>query len=341
MILALLVSCTPQEAPPEPIKPTPVVDELEIPDISGIDMEAAFVEAMQLLLTVNARTPFQSLDRSFDRFQPGCPDVYAGIPPEEQADIDVDMDAGGLTWTDHCENPDGGYFSGYGWWDGDVGVTGDPNSSEGITIEADREMIADGVVGDTNGVIFEFKGEASDSLYTVQADGYDRWIYSSLVDGTSTGRDPFPAGALAPAGWRTDLYLYMTGGDEDSLEARGNVYLFTGRMSERFDSIALDINVIGQLGAGPDDCTQEPLGWIGLRDENAVWYDLIFLPRSEDDITGVPYPNDPLSECDGCGTLYIRGVESGEFCPDFSFLFDGSLQAPPVAEFVSSLRDLP
>jgi len=341
MIFALLLSCAPEEAAPPTIKPTPVVDELEIPDISGIDMEAAFVDALTLALTVNARTPFNSLNNSFDRFQTGCPDVYAGIPPQEQAEVDVGMDAGGLTWTDHCENPDGGTFSGYGWWDGDVLVTGDPTSAEGITIEASREMNADGVVGDPNGVFFEFKGDASDSLYTVQADGYDRWIYSSLVVGTATGSDPFPAGSLAPAGWRTDLYLFMTGGDEDSLEARGNVYLFTGRMAERFDSLALDINVIGELGAGPDDCTQEPLGWIGLRDENAVWYDLIFLPRSENDITGIPYPNDPLSECDGCGTLYIRGVESGEFCPDFSFLFDGSLQAPPVDEFVSSLRDLP
>ncbi|MCB9673868.1 MAG: hypothetical protein H6737_02065 [Alphaproteobacteria bacterium] len=341
MILALLFSCTPQDTTPTPIKPTPVVDELEIPDITGIDMEKAFEDALALALTVNARTPFNSLSSSFDRFQTGCPDVYAGPPGEDQApDLDIDMDAGGLSWADHCINPDGTTFSGYGWWNGEIAVTGDPNAD--LTIEAEREMIADGVVGGADGVFFEFDGEASDSLYNVTSnDGYVRWVYSSLVEGTTTGTDPFPSGALAPYGWRTDLYVRMTGGNEDSLETRGNVYLFTGRMNERFDSLALDINVIGELGAGPDDCTQEPLGWIGLRDENAVWYDLIFLPRSEDDITGIPYPNDPLSECDGCGTLYIRGVESGEFCPDFSFLFDGTLQPPPVDEFVSSLRDLP
>jgi hypothetical protein len=335
-------ACTQPEPEPEPIKPEPVVDELELPDITGLDIEKSFEDALALALTVTARTPFNSLANSFDRFQTGCPDVWAGVPPEEFADLDVDMDdAEGLTWSDHCENPDGGYFNGHGYWDGQIAVQGNPNTPEGITIEADRELIGDGVIGDLSGVFFEFDGEASDSLYTVEADGYNRWIYSSLVTGTVTGRDPFPEGSLAPVGWRTDLYLFKTGGDEDSLEARGNVYLFTGRMNERFDSMAMDINVIGQLGAGPDDCTQEPLGWIGLRDENAVWYDLIFLPRSEDDITGIPYPNDPLSECDGCGTLYIRGVESGEYCPDFSFLFDGTLEPPPVEEFVSSLRDLP
>ena len=148
-------ACTQPEPEPEPIKPEPVVDELEIPDITGLDMEQSFEDALRLALTVTARTPFNSLANSFDRFQTGCPDVWAGVPPEEFADLDIDNEeAEGLTWSDHCENPDGGYFNGHGYWDGQIAVQGDPDSPEGITIEADRELMGDGVIGDLSGVFF-------------------------------------------------------------------------------------------------------------------------------------------------------------------------------------------
>lgn len=341
VIAAVALSCS-----PEPEAPTPVVDtdapvELELPDISELDMPLAYQDALVLALTVNAHTAFMSHTRTLDRFNTGCPDIYAGPPPSELFDADVDEDAPGVTWADFCAGPDGSTFSGYGYWAGDVGVEGQPGSVEGLTVNADREMIADGVVGGPEGTVLEIDAELSDALYRVDADGYTRWSYSSLVDGTVTGSDPFPPGSLAPDGWRTDLYLYQSGGDIDRIEARGNVYLFEGRMQGRFDSMAMDLEVVGTLGAGPSDCTLEPRGWIGLRDEDAFWYDLVFLPRDDSDITGPDYPNDPLSDCDGCGTLYLRGVESGEVCPDFSFLFDGTREPPSVDEFILSLRDLP
>lgn len=337
-----LAACT--EPPPTFETPfdTDPPPSLVLPDITGLDMEAAYQDALALALTVNARTAFVSHHRAIERFNTGCPDVYAGLPPDDLVRVDgVQGDPPGVTWADFCMGPDGTSFSGYGYWDGNVSVQGQPGTPEGLTVNAARTMAADGVVATADGVFLEIDGELSDALYRVDAEGYTRWSYSSLVDGTVTGSDPFPPGALAPDGWRTDLYTYQSGGNVDRIEARGNVYLFTGRMFDRFDSMAMDLEVIGTLGAGPDDCTLEPLGWIGLRDEDAFWYDLIFLPRAGSDVTGPDYPNDPLSDCDGCGTLYLRGVEVGEVCPDFSFLFEAERPIPNVDEFVLSLRDLP
>ena len=59
------------------------------------------------------------------------------------------------------------------------------------------------------------------------------------------------------ARWRTDLYVSVTGGDEERIETRGNVYLFEEVLAGRFDSVAVDLDVIGEVGAGPDDCLLE------------------------------------------------------------------------------------
>lgn len=341
MILTLaLLSCTEEPTPIPTVERAAVPTPLDIPDITGVDFERDFRQAIELAISVNARTLFNSHRRAIDTFGPGCPDVYVGIPPDDVANVDVRDDARGLTWSDRCVQSDTSrFFSGFGYWEGNVSVSGDPTTPEGRTVEAGRSLVADGVIGDESGVVFEFDGDASDSMSSVEAEGFSRWSYSSLIDGTSTGSDPFPSDSLTPDGWRTDLYVALTGGDVDSIELRGNAYFFEGRLDGRFDSIALDMDLKGELGAGPDDCTAEPLGWIGLRDENAVWYDLVFLPRFANDVTGQPYPNDPLQECDGCGTLYIRGVEQATVCPDFTGIFD--ITPPAVDEFVLSVRELP
>ena len=137
------------------------------------------------------------------------------------------------------------------------------------------------------------------------------------------------------------MYSYRSGGDVERLELRGNVLLFDALLQGRFDSVAADLEFVGTLGAGPEDCTAEPRGWMGLRDENAWWYDLVFLPRYDDDIIAENYANDPLSVCDGCGTLFVRGVESGEVCVDFEDLFDKDPELPDLEEFILTLHNLP
>ena len=230
------------------------------------------------------------------------------------------------------------------WWTSTATGVGQITEPGGRTVEASRTLDGDALVTLDGEARLEFKGTATDYLYRVdEGEGesaFERWIYRTEVDGTVTGNDLFDGTGPTPRGYRTDLYVDRTGGDVDRLLARGNVYLFEPTIADRFDSIEVDLELQGVRGAGPDDCTLEPKGWIGLRDPEATWYDLVFLPRITEDIVGEPFPNEPLSICDGCGTLYVRGVEAGEVCVDWSDVFDDA-DLPAVDDYVLTLHDLP
>lgn len=341
-LLASIAGCEPQTDPTVDTNLTRGdLPELEVPPIDGIDFAAAYEAALAMALTVNAKTPWVGHRQVVAEAVPGCPDFYFGGPPEELFNSDIDGDAPGLAWADRCEQPSGQTYNGYAYWETTLRVNGDPTTAQGQTIDGTRSLEGSAAVGDSTGIFFGFRGRASDSLFRSRGDGYDSWRYNSRVTGTVEGTDLF-AGTSTPRGWRTDLNTVYLGGDTERLELRGNGYFFDGRIDVRFDSFNMDIAVITPSSAGPDDCTLEPLGFIGLRDENAYWYDLVFLPRYDNDITDTPYPNDPLAACDGCGTLYIRGVKQDTpVCPDFMKAFDGTFQPPTAADFIASLRDLP
>ncbi|MFT7521695.1 MAG: hypothetical protein ACI9MC_003847, partial [Kiritimatiellia bacterium] len=272
----------------------------------------------------------------------GCPDIFAGNPDVEN--IRLRTDGNGLAWKDFCEQNDGTSWGGFEYWEVDIAIDGDPTTVEGQTVEAERLLFGDGLITTETSVLYEFDGEATDGLTVVDAaDGYNAWTYSSLVAGTATGSLAFDeATSDTPGGYRTDMYRRATGGsgDGDTVEARGNLFFFEHRIQERFDSIVLDVEFRGPAGAGPDDCLKEPRGWIGVRDENAFWYDLVFEPRYDGDPTDSDYPNDPYTACDGCGTLYVRGLEqeSLEVCLDLSFLWDGVLSPPDIKEYAYTLH---
>lgn len=314
--------------------------ELPAPDLTGVDLPAAFESAFTLMGEVDLRSPWQGHVDSLALRRGGCPDVFAGNPDVE--DIDIDERARGWAWLDFCRQADRTEFGGFQYWELDVRSEGDATTAEGRTTETSRLLFGDGLVALEDEVFYEFDGEATDGLTLVQAaDGYEAWTYTSRVEGTVTGNLTFPDGSATPGGYRTDLYRRATGGVDASLEARGNVYMFEHRIQDRFDSIAMDLELKGPAGAGPDDCIEEPRGWIALRDENAFWYDLVFEPRYDGDPDDPDYPNDPYSECDGCGTLYVRGLEqeSIEVCLDLTFLWDGVLTPPSPEEFAFTLRD--
>ncbi|MEZ4236900.1 MAG: hypothetical protein R3F59_12255 [Myxococcota bacterium] len=342
MIALLLAGCRP-EPPPEPIP----IDSLGVDnafplpdDLDTIDFVSVFNDAVRLMTTVSTQQPWLGHRNSIAARTPGCPDFWTGTV-EDAAGTTIGHDDG-VMWMDDCaRDADSPYYDGYVWWDFDVSEAGDPNSLDGRVSEASRTLEGDGLVGDAQGVRFEFDGRASDSLYHLAADGYERTVYSTTVDATVTGRDVFGPDSLTPEGYRTDLFMYFTGGDVDRLEARGNVYLFEPQLQGRFDSVGVDMALQGPLGAGPDDCALEPVGWIGVRDADALWYDVVFLPRFREDVAGDPYPNDPLSECDGCGRLYVQGIEQPDMdvCVDFSFLFD-EFALPDADEYVLPIHAL-
>lgn len=338
MILALaLLACKPA-ANDSDVDTTPPA-QLEIPALDGVDLDALFVEAVKTAITADGRVPWAGHTATLGLAEPGCPDFYAGTP---DLDLDtVDQDAKGFSWLDHCL-AGADQFGGYEYWENGVTVAGELTDPEGRDIEGSRHLIGNGVVSNSDDVEFEFNGESEDSLSRIDdATGFSRWSYASLVKGTITGSIPFPAESATPGGYRTDMYLYTTGGDVDSIEARGNVYFFDHRMDDRFDSIAMDLEFAGPSGATPDTCTAEPRGWIGVRDEDAYWYDVVFEPRTDMNASDPNYEPDPYTSCDGCGTLYVRGISQDvAVCPDLSFLWGGALTPPDGTDFALSIRDV-
>ncbi len=335
MILWLALGCTGDE---------PVYyddnDGLELarPDLSDVDLDRAVDRALEAALAATTSPVWAGNVSTLSLATDGCPDVFVG-PLEDDDDLE---DPEGLHWSDRCETAGGLYFSGWNYWHGELEATGAEDTLEGRTVDGSRHMLGAAATGDPDQVLYRFSGEATDTLHEVTATDYLRWTYTSSVDARLDGRDTETA-LSPPGGWRADLYLSAAGGNTEYLELRGNVYLIDERIGGRFDSMAMDITLQGELGASSDTCTLEPLGWFSLRDENAWWYDIVFLPTSFT-LGDTGDLDAEYTSCDGCGTLYVRGQESeaiGEVCPDFDAIWQrGIVERPQDSDFLFSLRDL-
>ncbi len=329
-MILLLLACAAEE--PEPVDVGDPAEELALPDLEDIDWPAAFAEALVTAAGLRGELAWRGHAAALELGREGCPDIYVGAPAVE---LDLGEAPGGVSWSDYCLTEGGLGFSGAVWWDGRAELSGDAQTPEGSIASGERRMVADGTVSDPDGVRFALDGEVSESVYRADAQGYSRWTWSSLLQGSLAGAEVFEDGATE---LRADLYLYATGGDVQSFEARGDVYISRQPILGRFDSISMDLAMVAPGSAGPEDCALEPLGYLSLRDAEAYWYDLVFLPRYDDDATDTGYANEPYGTCDGCGTLYVRGLEQGEVCVDFSAIWDGPLDPPAIDDFVTSLR---
>ncbi len=336
--LALALACTGEPVTGSTAGLSSGSAELARPDLTGVDLDAAVDRALSLALSATAGPIWSGNRSTLEVGRTDCPDVYVGVP---EGEMDLDEDLKGVHWSDRCQTAGGLYFTGWTWWLGTLTGSGSADSAEGRTVDGTRELQGESAVGDDSELRFRFNGTAEDALHRVTATDYERWTYTSLVDGRVDGRDSEVDGS-APGGWRADLYLAASGGNSDSLTLRGNVYLLTERIADRFDSMAMDLTLQGQTGASSDDCTLEPQGWFSLRDENAWWYDVVFLPVTEG--AGDSGLDPDLSACDGCGTVYVRGLADeslGQVCPDFQAIWDrGVVAQPDDTDFLFTLRDL-
>lgn len=328
-MIFLLLACGPASDSSEEGS-TSVAPELPLPDISDIDFPASIQDALTTAIGLTLNQPFEGNRSTLSTLaRSGCPDFFVGAPPE--ADFEADT-----SWLDHCRTAGGLFFDGQLGWQGTYSADGDATEAVGRTIDASRTLSGAATVGDNDSIFLHFDGQGEEALYRVDAPGASHWTWSSLVQGTVAG----DAVTQIPEGWRSDLYLYATGGDVDHLELRGNLYFPEQRIQTRFDSIAMDLAMDGALGALPETCTAEPAGWIGLRDQNAFWYDLVFRPRYDD---GSGYPNQPYAACDGCGTLFLRGLQGPEevatVCVDLSGIY-AQLTPPDPETFILTLHEL-
>lgn len=333
LLLAALPACAPaaEEQPVDVGEPAPT---LEIPDLGEVDLELAYADALALALGATTGAAWAGHVGSLELAREGCPDLYAG-PPSEDTDIDEE---GGLSWMDFCETEGGLFYAGWAWWQSEILASNEVDGEEGTSLEAARALIADGVVGDEDGELFAWEGEAADALSLEQTATWSRWTWSSELRGTLAGSSLF-ADSATPDGWRADLSLYATGGDSSSVSVAGDLFFFSAVLQERFDSVSLDLSWMPAEETAPDACALEPTGTISVRDEDAYWYDLVFQPAETDDLEG-GYEDDPLLACDGCGALYVRGVAQDlTVCPDFSAIWP-AVSPPSAADYVLTLRDL-
>ena len=298
-----------------------------LPDLSGVDLPGAFADALQRAQGVTLSTAWTGHVASMAHRTNGCPDLYLG----GIQDADLGDNPAGLTWYDYCQPAGGGSsFSGWVYWDGSVDVTGQPGDKAGQTVDASRELSGDGLVGrNRDNTAFELRGDATESVYSVTAPDYQTWTWQSEIQATVTGSDAF----ADSQGWRADLYMSASGGDAATLELRGNAYFFAPVIAGRFDSIDADL----VFGSDPD-CTLEPHGWLSVRDPDAVWYDLVFLP-----LDGAADTGTDAGTCDGCGTLYVRGLETveyGQVCPDLGGWSVPATSVPDPNDFLLTLRQV-
>jgi hypothetical protein len=332
ILFFLALACKPKE---EPVDTGDKPPDLEVPSVADLNLEEVYETALGLAATTDLRPVWAAHVETLTMGTPGCPDFYAGAPTTE---TDV-VDEPSWSWMDHCGQSSTAYDGYISWVNSVSADSGDPNTPIGRTTEGERSMLGSGIVSQGDDVLFEFRGDAQDAFSLVESEGTTDYTYSSQIDATVTGSLPFD-GSVTPNGYRTEMYVRYSGDTAQRAEIRGNLYLFEPTIADRFDSVSLDLELIG-AGASPDDCTLEPRGWISVRDSDAFWYDVVFLPRTDDDVTDGDYPDDPYTKCDGCGRLYIRGLDQGvDVCPDFSFLWTGALTEPEPEGWATSLRDL-
>jgi len=267
-------------------------------DLTELELMLAVQQSVEIAVATDLRGSWGALVNTLSMSNGSCPVIQ------------------GDSWDDMCSTEESS-FNGFMSWQ---------VSSEGPS--AERILSGDAVVGTASMVAFEFDGEGTD-----QFDDYGTgWVYQSDLASTVTGELAFDAAnSLTPGGFRTDMFLYYEGGDANYFEADGEVLLFDHLFLDRFDSVAIDLEFQGPLGADADDCGLEPRGLVSFRDSDAHWYDVVFEPKYQ---SNLDYENDPYSACDGCGTVYYRGFEQPDrVCLDFSFLWDRVLTQPDPSAY--------
>lgn len=328
-LLLLFTGCTgpaddtaPEETKVELDTAPPTVSDA---DLTGVD-EQLFVDSVALILTVSANSVWGAIDASLARGNgSSCPDVYLGTPNPNEVDFEgVDDDFDGWSWYDYCRNGStrigGGMF-----WDTELVTSID----KGDTLyEGQRSLVSAAWVGTDDETFVQFDGDLDDSLRMRVAPGGGKTVegYSMSFDGIVGGSDLF----ADATGWRSTLeFDYQPG----SFSIIGNLFMFEQVVDGRFDAWSY------QLEEGDTTCAKEPEGWLAVRAIDGFWFELDYETPLDYGDTGKVPDTDPYAACDGCGTLYVRGIdqlerqEVGVLCPDFSTAWSG-IATPQPEDFL-------
>lgn len=316
------ISCQPAEQDDDTVDVGPPAPDLIMPDLTGLDMEASLQQGLGLTVISDLRAPWGAFTSTFERAAPGCPDVYS-------SDAEAQDEMSALYWSDSCKTNAGLFFDGELGWE--VSGARDYIDESRYVEYGQRSLLGNARVEEFDTRLLAFSGEASDSYYQSFDPAGNSWTYSAQLAGTVSGALAFSEGAIFTGGLREELYINYKVGTQDLLSLRGDVFLLQETF-DRFDSVSLDITLYGTRGAPPNACQKEPYGYIGLRDTSAYWYEVVFMP------IGGPDDDAEDAACDGCGTLFVRGVEQETpVCLSFDGLWEAL--APPVFDdYIFSTR---
>ncbi len=312
--------------PPEPVREGgqsgSLKEELPLPeDVDTIDYERAALEAVRLALAADLVAPWGGHVDLLSSTDGECPTLFIGQPEDAQVG-----DEDNLSWSGSCTS--GALdFNGFMTWDMEIDEEGN---------SATREAGGDARMFDDGDLALEFDGEANDSVTWLPDGGFS---YASTIEGQFSGALVYGSDSPVPGGFRGASDVAY--GSDGTLHVDANLYLFGDPLLDRFDAIAVDIDF-------EEGCTDEPVGYIGLRGIDGYWFDIYFLPRfAEDDPSAAAqaYPYELIEDptCDGCGNLFVRNVRPEQpnlVCLDFSPIAS-ELSAPPADAYIMTLHDLP
>ena len=317
LAVALLTGC-PSADPPDP---GPPAEDLPPPDLSGVDLDEALVESVDFLTRTTGRAAWAGHLAALDRISAGCPTVWSGVP-SGVGDVDGGEDGNG--WQDSCSNGNVAYRGSVAW-----STTANPDGP----VIGTRTLAAIATVDEGEGELFRLRGAVEDSLRLDE--GGARWTYSSTFNGAAGGSATVDPDLPAVAGWRGNTSVTWVGGARWSINVAANLAFDEDMVQGRFDALDVETYIPGP-GANEMGCGQEPHGRISMRLPPGDWVDVQFW---------VPPPAESPEEivtndCDGCGSVTIRGVPLGDACPDFSLLWTAEqLPRAVLDDFVLPMRE--
>jgi len=302
---------------PDPIDPTDYLHESETvePTLTLAQIEQGIVDAIATVQSIDpaplhavyqaaqedgAATPTELMalaDTGAIAGARGCPNYNWDYYWENKRDY----------WRDACTVPEGGSFSGYAYsydkgsyldWDETYNYAG--------------HAYFNGSAKVVDGLGYTFIGAGSSNYYERERTSTSDWTYYHSVSGNFRSDNPLYADTWLARDLNIYLYLYATraaADDSTYVSLSASISGLDDTINAvRFEETLLYSEAIGSM------CELEPSGKVALRGPEGNWYEAEFHGPKYSGAGSFP------PDCDSCGTVYFRGQNIGEVCPDFTTL---------------------
>lgn len=139
-------------------------------------------------------------------------------------------------------------------------------------------------------------------------------IWYSVLEGGFAYDGPEAAGTWMNEGIAPSLTLQIIEIPEEAdIGFSGRIFNAIGGVSGlagTASTVVLDAFQVWPAAFG-NSCPEEPHGIVSVRDDEGLWYDVVFDGAE-------PWTEEPIDPalCDGCGGIYFRGEKIGSTCVD-------------------------